>query len=231
MLANSKFKAAAALKAAPGKSITYAAHNAQFVAPSCNPPPLFWERHCCYLPGKGVNMNILLVTPDRVDADLIRNVLDGANDVPFELRWVRTLSDGLEVLSNGEISVALISLALAEVDGIEAVDKLLRATTHIPTVVLGDMHEADFARHAMQRKTDDYLRRDHVDEHTLPRAIRNVFARKAIEDALIIERNRAQVTLNAIGDAVLSTDLSGNITYLNLVAEIMTGWSRASCRR
>ncbi len=171
-------------------------------------------------------MNILLVTPDRVDADLIRNVLDGANDAPFELRWVRTLSDGLEVLSNGEISAALISLALAEVDGIEAVNKLLRATTHIPTVVLGDMHEADFARHAMQRKTDDYLRRDHVDEHTLPRAIRNVVARKAIEDALIIERNRAQVTLNAIGDAVLSTDLLGNITYLNLVAEIMTGWTR-----
>jgi diguanylate cyclase (GGDEF)-like protein/PAS domain S-box-containing protein len=34
------------------------------------------------------------------------------------------------------------------------------------------------------------------------------------------------VTLNSIGDAVLSTDISGNITYLNLVAEAMTGWRR-----
>jgi diguanylate cyclase (GGDEF)-like protein/PAS domain S-box-containing protein len=35
----------------------------------------------------------------------------------------------------------------------------------------------------------------------------------------------AQVTLDSIGDAVLSTDLAGNITYLNPVAERMTGWS------
>ena len=39
------------------------------------------------------------------------------------------------------------------------------------------------------------------------------------------EKERAQVTLNSIGDAVLTTDLLGNLTYLNLVAEAMTGWS------
>jgi diguanylate cyclase (GGDEF)-like protein/PAS domain S-box-containing protein len=36
---------------------------------------------------------------------------------------------------------------------------------------------------------------------------------------------RAQITLASIGDAVLSTDLAGNITYMNPVAERMTGWS------
>jgi len=36
---------------------------------------------------------------------------------------------------------------------------------------------------------------------------------------------RAQATLASIGDAVLSTDLAGNITYMNPVAERMTGWS------
>jgi diguanylate cyclase (GGDEF)-like protein/PAS domain S-box-containing protein len=52
-----------------------------------------------------------------------------------------------------------------------------------------------------------------------------VIARKAVEDALFLEKERAQVTLNSIGDAVISTDISGNITYLNQVAERMTGWS------
>jgi len=33
------------------------------------------------------------------------------------------------------------------------------------------------------------------------------------------------VTLNSIGDAVVCTDISGNITFLNLVAERMTGWA------
>jgi len=42
--------------------------------------------------------------------------------------------------------------------------------------------------------------------------------------ALRVAGERAQVTLDSIGDAVLSTDLAGNITYLNPVAERMTGW-------
>jgi diguanylate cyclase (GGDEF)-like protein/PAS domain S-box-containing protein len=52
------------------------------------------------------------------------------------------------------------------------------------------------------------------------------FGLRFAEEALFEEKERAQVTLNSIGDAVLTTDLAGNLTYLNLVAEKMTGWSR-----
>jgi diguanylate cyclase (GGDEF)-like protein/PAS domain S-box-containing protein len=51
------------------------------------------------------------------------------------------------------------------------------------------------------------------------------FGLRAAEEALFEEKERAQVTLNSIGDAVLTTDLLGNVTYLNLVAEAITGWS------
>jgi diguanylate cyclase (GGDEF)-like protein/PAS domain S-box-containing protein len=53
----------------------------------------------------------------------------------------------------------------------------------------------------------------------------DITARKRAEDALFVEKERAQVTLNSIGDAVICTDVSGNITFLNLIAEKMTGWS------
>jgi diguanylate cyclase (GGDEF)-like protein/PAS domain S-box-containing protein len=56
------------------------------------------------------------------------------------------------------------------------------------------------------------------------------FSLRVAEEALFEEKERAQVTLNSIGDAVLTTDLLGNITYLNLVAEKMTGWSREDAR-
>lgn len=39
-------------------------------------------------------------------------------------------------------------------------------------------------------------------------------------------KERAQVTLDSIGDAVISTDAGGFVTYLNAVAEGLTGWSR-----
>ena len=44
------------------------------------------------------------------------------------------------------------------------------------------------------------------------------------QERLFEEKERAQVTLNSIGDGVLTTDPHGNITYLNRVAEEMTGW-------
>lgn len=44
------------------------------------------------------------------------------------------------------------------------------------------------------------------------------------EDELWQEKERAQVTLASIGDAVLTTDVFGIVTYLNPVAEAMTGW-------
>jgi len=47
------------------------------------------------------------------------------------------------------------------------------------------------------------------------------------QEALFEEKERAQVTLSSIGDAVLCTDISGKVTYLNPVAETMTGWTAA----
>ncbi len=42
---------------------------------------------------------------------------------------------------------------------------------------------------------------------------------------LLQERERIQVTLDSIGDAVITTDAAGHVTHLNPVAEAITGWS------
>jgi diguanylate cyclase (GGDEF)-like protein/PAS domain S-box-containing protein len=46
-------------------------------------------------------------------------------------------------------------------------------------------------------------------------------------EALFAERERAQVTLDSIGDAVMSTDFRGHVAYLNKAAERLTGWVQA----
>ncbi len=46
-------------------------------------------------------------------------------------------------------------------------------------------------------------------------------------EALFEEKERAQVTLNSIGDAVISIDFRGWVTFLNVIAEKMTGWTQA----
>ena len=51
------------------------------------------------------------------------------------------------------------------------------------------------------------------------------------EELLFEERERAQVTLDSIGDAVISTDVMGRVTYMNRAAEQMTGWPLCDARR
>jgi PAS domain-containing protein len=43
----------------------------------------------------------------------------------------------------------------------------------------------------------------------------------AKNENLFQEKERAQVTLDSIGDAVVSTDVGGHVTYLNLVADVV----------
>lgn len=45
-----------------------------------------------------------------------------------------------------------------------------------------------------------------------------------IEADLIAEKLRAQLTLHSIGDAIVTIDMQGRVTYLNKVAETLTGW-------
>lgn len=47
---------------------------------------------------------------------------------------------------------------------------------------------------------------------------------KNARQALYSEKERLRVTLNSIGDAVIATDTKGLITFMNPIAERMTGW-------
>ena len=47
------------------------------------------------------------------------------------------------------------------------------------------------------------------------------------EEALFREKELAQVTLHSIGDAVITTDASGRVSYCNPIAERLTGWEAA----
>ncbi|MBV9619650.1 MAG: PAS domain S-box protein, partial [Gammaproteobacteria bacterium] len=58
----------------------------------------------------------------------------------------------------------------------------------------------------------------------------NITERKRAEQAIFAEKERAQVTLQSIGDAVISTDAEGRIEYLNPVAERLTAWTLAEAR-
>jgi PAS domain S-box-containing protein len=54
-------------------------------------------------------------------------------------------------------------------------------------------------------------------------SLSDVTDRKSAEEQLYAEKERAQVTLQSIGDAVITTDTGGAVQYLNPVAEALLG--------
>ncbi|HEX9184946.1 MAG TPA: diguanylate cyclase [Burkholderiales bacterium] len=170
--------------------------------------------------------HVLLITTNPGDERTVRDALAGEHESPFHVRCINRLPDDLGWLREGATSVVLLDLLQPDVRGIGALNRLLATAPRVPILVFGDAGDAELATQALQRGALDFLPRSHLDDYSLPRALRNVIERNAAAEMLFLERERAQVTLDSIGDAVVSTDAAGKVTYLNSIAEQLTGWSR-----
>lgn len=169
--------------------------------------------------------SLLLIDGHHSHALAFREAMITTRDGQFHVEWVSTLSEGLQRLSKKGVWAVFLHLFLPDCQGIETFDRLLLVAPGVPIVVLAGAADEGIAREALQRGAQDFLLEGHLDSYSFARAVRNMIERKTAEKVLFGETELAQLTLNSIGDAVLSTDISGNVTYLNEVAEHMTGWS------
>jgi diguanylate cyclase (GGDEF)-like protein/PAS domain S-box-containing protein len=169
---------------------------------------------------------LLLIESDADDAKLILDALDEPGANHFDVEWVGQLSDGLRLLGKGGIGLVVLALDLPDSQGLATFDRLFATAPDLPILIFSRSSEASLASEAIQRGAYDYLMKDHLDKYTLTRTLRHAIEHKEVEEVLLSENERAHITLNAIGDAVLSTDISGNVAFLNPAAESMTGWSR-----
>jgi diguanylate cyclase (GGDEF)-like protein/PAS domain S-box-containing protein len=180
------------------------------------------------MPGNG---SLLLVQDDCASAEKVRTALSSATIAWVKVIPARSCDEALqwiarEVAGEAHISAILIDLMLPEGLGLEVFERIFAAAPLIPILILCDAHQEDLARQAVQSGAQDYLLKEKLDDYLLPKAVINMIGRASNAEALFIEKERAEVTLNSIGDAVMSCDIDGRITYLNVVAERLTGWSR-----
>src|SRR3984957_3216440 len=168
---------------------------------------------------------ILLVEDNAGDARLLREMVNDQGLHTTELTHVESMSEAEQHLTQREVDIILLDLLLPDGHGLGALRRVRAAAPRVPLVVLTGLDDASLAAQALLEGAQDYLIKGEFETHGLARVLRHAIERKALEDAFFIEKERAAVTLNCIGDAVVCTDISGYVTNVNLAAEKMTGWT------
>jgi diguanylate cyclase (GGDEF)-like protein/PAS domain S-box-containing protein len=180
-----------------------------------------------------MSRSVLLIEDKRPDGIAILRALNDTPGTPFLLEQVGRLASGLERLSRDRtkqatapdrIAAIIVGLFLPDGEGIGIVDQLLQATPYVPILVIANLQDEDIAKQAVRRGAQDYLLKQRLDGYSLHKALESMLDRAANAEALFAQKELAEITLNSIGDAVLSVALDGAITYLNPVAESITGW-------
>ncbi len=177
-----------------------------------------------------MSRNKLLILADYDIAESVQVALDASSRSGFAIVRVRRCQDVIELLGNpgrDVITAVVVGLCLPDGSGSRAVESLVRAAPRLPILVVSRRCDEPVARLAVRRGAQDYLLLEDLDADSLSKALTCMVDRSAHTEALQRVTERAQVTLDSIGDAVLTTDLGGNVTYLNPVAESMTGWTAA----
>src|ERR1700676_5004168 len=169
---------------------------------------------------------LLLVEDNPADVRLLREMFKEQSSHHTELTQVESMGQAEKHLAEGPVDIILLDLGLPDTQGIESIRRARAVAPHVPLVVLTALDDESVAARALQEGVQDYLIKGQIDGRGLLRALRYAVERKSMQEALFEEKERAQVTLNSIGDAVICTDVLGNITFLNPIEERMTGWSR-----
>jgi diguanylate cyclase (GGDEF)-like protein/PAS domain S-box-containing protein len=167
---------------------------------------------------------VLWIEDNPGDARLIREMFNEPGYPMVELIHVDRMSEAERHLSEHSIDLVLLDLGLPDAQGMDAVRRAHKAAQHAPLIVLSGLDDEVMALQALQEGAQDYLLKGQIEARGLLRSLRYSIERKQIEENLFAEKERAQATLRCIGDAVVSTDIDGNIAFLNPVAERMMLW-------
>jgi diguanylate cyclase (GGDEF)-like protein/PAS domain S-box-containing protein len=173
---------------------------------------------------KKPNKTVLLIENDAEQARIIRAMFDDQSSHSFNLTHVESLADAETYLAGHPVDIVVLDLTSTHPDPLGAVRRTRLIAPHVSIVLLSNLEDEPKAIQAIHEGAQDYFIKGQIEPRRLVRALGIAVERKTNEEVLFNEKERAQATLNCIADAVICTDMSGDITFFNPVASNMVGW-------
>jgi diguanylate cyclase (GGDEF)-like protein/PAS domain S-box-containing protein len=168
---------------------------------------------------------VLLIEAEAGDAAAILEQLGSGTEERFQVEWITRLALAIERLRRGGIGAVVLDLALPDSSGIETLEIILDVAPGMPVLILSGAESEEEAREAVRCGAQDYLIKNRGDGYRLRLALHAMMNRRAAE-VRMMKNEVAHATLDSIAEGVLRTDTRTHITYLNRIAEKMTGWTR-----
>jgi PAS domain S-box-containing protein len=179
---------------------------------------------------------VLIVDDSPEDREVYRRRLARGPE-RYEFREAESGAAALEVCRDFGPDCVLLDYHLPDTDGLEVLGSLMHACGDgLAVIMLTGQGNETVAVRAMKAGAEDYLVKGAALD-SLPQSVRaaveKVALRRQVEAQrreLERHRNQLRVTLASIGDAVIATDPEGRVTFLNPVAEHLTGWPTDEAR-
>lgn len=138
------------------------------------------------------------------------------------------ISRGKDAVEKAEMTcpdLVLMDIRLkGEMDGVEAAERI-RARFDIPVIYLTAYADEDTLQRAKTTEPYGYILKP-FEEREVHTAIEMALYKHKMEGELKRSERWLATTLRSIGDAVIATDENGSVTFMNLVAEALTGWKQ-----
>ncbi len=170
-----------------------------------------------------VKTKILIVEDNVIVAEDLKTKL-----MSFGYEVTATAYSGekaLESINAQRPDIALMDIRLGRgMNGIETASEL-KSEYDISVIYLTAHADDDTILQAKITEPYGYLIKP-FDDTELKTTIEMAVYKQQSDRELNENRMWFQTTLNSIGDGVIAADMSGNITFMNPIAEMLTGWSQ-----
>ncbi|MCX7627880.1 MAG: EAL domain-containing protein [Methylophilaceae bacterium] len=129
-------------------------------------------------------LNLLLIEDHPGDIRLVQEILDAEGAEQFALITANCLEEAVAMLQRLKADVILLDLQLPDGTGLDSLLRIQAVAPDVPIVVMSNIADEQLALQSVQRGAQDFLVKNHVNEHLLLRALRYAMERKRLEEQL-----------------------------------------------